>query len=126
LVGLVAVGGFTVLAGFGIAAWATRPHAPDYSGQTRTASFDFDCLNGIFWGDPSSNCRWWAGHDPAIPSDFDTSPATPGQPPVHHATGTLRFDTPTQATFTSDAGGELVLTRERVDAFHLADCLVAG
>ena len=124
LIGLVAVLGFVLLAGWGIGSWVSGPHAPDYSGQTRAASFDFDCSNAIFWGDPNSKYRWWAGESPTLPSDFDTSPPTAGTPPYHHSEGTLHFDTPTQATFTSKAGGQLILTREPVHQFHYTSCRI--
>ena len=104
----------------------TRPHAPDYSGQTREASFDVDCTNGIFWSDSKTEYRWWAGHDAVLPENFDTAPTTPGSPPHHHITGHLRFDSETQATYTSDAGGQLVLTRQPVNQMYTADCAVSS
>jgi len=124
LVGVVAVAGFVLLAGWGIGAWVTRPHAPDYSGQTRVASFDFDCYNGVFWGDSKTAYGWWAGHDPVVPDNFDTAPTTPGTPPYHHSTGHMHFDNETQATYTSDAGGQLLLVRQPLHQFHTADCSV--
>jgi hypothetical protein len=125
-VGVVAAAGFVLLAGWSIGAWVTRPHAPDYSGQTRAASFDFDCYNGIFWRDSKTAYGWWAGHNPVVPDNFDTAPTTPGDPPYHHSTGQLHFENETQATYTSDAGGQLRLTRQPLHQFYLADCVVNG
>lgn len=122
LVGVAAAVGFVLLAGWGIAAWATGPHAPDYSGQTRPASFDFECRNGIQWDDPKTPYNWWAGDDPVVPDNFDTAPATPGVPPYHHSTGRLHFDTQTQATYTSDTGAQLLLTRQPLHALRTAEC----
>lgn len=120
--GAVAVAGFLLLGGWGIAAWVTRPHAPDYSGQTRAASFDFECRNGIQWDDPKTSYNWWAGDDPAVPDNFDTAPTTPGVPPYHHSVGWLHFDTETQATYTSDAGGQILLTRRPLNELRTAEC----
>jgi hypothetical protein len=125
LIGVVSVTGFALLAGWGIGYWVSRPHSPDYSGQSRVASLDFDCLNRIFWTDPKSKYMWWTGDSPVLTSDFDTSPTTPGDPPYHHSTGTLHFDTEVRATFTSTAGGQLILSRQPLHQFYNAGCRVS-
>jgi len=124
VVGVVAIAGFVTLAGWGLGAWLTRPHAPDYSGQTRAVSFDFDCYNSIGWQDAKTSYLWWAGDHPAAPVDFDTAPTVPGSPPYHHSSGQLHFDNETQATYTSDAGGQLVLVRQPLHQMYVATCAV--
>jgi hypothetical protein len=121
-VGTFALAGFVVLGAWGASSWLVRPHAPDYSGRTVAAHFDFDCTNGIFWKDPASDYSWWAGYAPNLPPDLDTSRSTPGTPRYHHTAGHLHFDDATHATFTSEAGGRLILTRQPLKQWYIATC----
>jgi len=127
-IGAIALVGLLATAGFGIARWATRSHAPDYTDQTRHIELTFDCTNAIFWTDPASSYRWWAGDPAPVPaSNFDTSPPTKGSLaaiPVHHVSGILHFDTASRATFVSDAGGRLPMTREPRHVLHTMECAI--
>jgi hypothetical protein len=129
LVGIVAVAGLVLLGAWAVGSWATRPHAPDYSGQTRRISVTFQCTNDVIWLDPASSYDWWAGDEATVPSRFDTSPTTPGDVaalPYHHVAGRLHFDSATRATFTSNAGGAITMTRERTGTLHTTECRFQG
>jgi hypothetical protein len=138
LAGLAAAAGFVVLGVWGIGYWATRPHAPDYTGQTRLVQLEYRCTNHIDWQDAKSGYSWtWNGattrddsHSNWIPpKHLDTSTPDPANGPAdyphHHATGSLHFDSPTQATFTSDAGAVLELTRQPLHSLSEASCAMA-
>ncbi len=126
---MAACAGLLAFATWGGTAELLRSRPPDHTGETRRVALTFDCTNAIFWQDPASGYRWWGGDPSPVPaSGFDTSPTTPspnGPPPFHHAAGRLHFDTATRATFTSDAGGHLTMTRQaRSGVFYNAECSI--
>ena len=103
-----------VLAGLGAYGW--HWHADrSYVGSTAAASLTWTCWNGIFWTDPDTGIKWWAGEDRRViegPIESATSGITKDQSglPIRNATGSIHFDTRETATFTSAAGGHLPLT----------------
>ena len=119
--------GLLLAGAWGVSAWV-GPKAPDYTGRTVAAHFDFQCTNDLFWRDPASGYQWWGGDPAPVPAKFDTSPTTPGDLaglPYHHARGTLHFDSAKTATFTSDAGGRLPMTRQpRSGRFYTLECSI--
>jgi hypothetical protein len=127
VVGIVALAGLVLTGAWAVSSWALTARAPDYTGRTVAAHFDFQCTNDIFWVDPASGYRWWAGDPAPIPAKFDTSAPTSGDLaglPYHHAQGTLHFDSSKTATFRSDAGGRLPMTREPRNVFHTMECSI--
>ncbi len=109
--------------------WRSRGRA----GASERAHLEWTCGNGIFWptpdpvgGFPTGEDVWWAGHDPAPLGPIQTGQGPGSDLPRRWADGVLRFDTDDSATFVSDAGGTLVLTRQPPNRFYTADCNLAA
>lgn len=129
-VGVVAAVGLLVIATAGIGLVGFRYHEDHLAGTTRSVTLTWTCENNITWDQPHSNWTWWAGHDVVIPAHFDTatspSPSDGTGFPVHRASGRLHVDSTTRASFTSDAGGVIHLTRYGSPFFQTADCRISS
>ncbi len=121
-IGVIAVCGLVLLAVWATGTWITNSRAGDYTGQTRSVTLTYSCTNAIFWTDPGSDHRWWAGESPVLPVDFPTSAG--GESVL--VAGELHFDSATRATFSPDSGGELPMTREKTSTFHHPSCSIHG
>jgi hypothetical protein len=110
-----------------------------YVGTSTEAQLSWgDCLNGVFWPDPSNGAHWWAGHDLAVTGEYESEPvrvrvahyddpaAAPTRFVVHSSVGTIHFDAYDRATFTSRAGGTMLLTRPSPGASFTDDCVSGG
>lgn len=107
------------LAVYGLRWWTS--HA--YVGSTQRVVLTWDCGNGIFWVDPASGTKWWAGHDPTMAGRVETAPRQPGPIiSVKTAAGSMHIDSSDTAVFTSDAGGTMPLTRQEPGTLYTADC----
>ncbi len=116
--------GVMLIAGAG---WVWRRAASPYIGTSQRVALEGECGNGIFWRDPDTGTSWWAGSGPRAAGPLDTeAPSGDSSLPRRHADGTLRFLTRNHATFTSDAGGSLTLTRQPKDRFYDASCSLTG
>lgn len=123
---LAALGLLLVLLG-GLAVYGWQWHADrSYVGSSQRVELRWDCGNGIFWTDAGTGIKWWAGHDPVMTGAIETAPrdAPDRTDPISmkHAAGTVHFDTRETATFTSDAGGTMPLTRQEPGKFYTMDC----
>lgn len=108
---------------FGIDWWTDR----SYVGTSKRVTLAWTCWNDIFWTDPHRDAHWWAGDSPAPTGPLETQAPTTGADsalPQRHATGKLVFNSLHKATFRSDAGGTLAMTRESKRAPHTTACAV--
>lgn len=111
------------LAAYGLRWWSA--HA--YVGSTQRVELTWDCGNGIFWVDPASGTKWWAGHDPVMVGRIESAPRQPGRIiSTKTAAGSMHIDSSDTAVFTSDAGGTMPLTRQEPGTLYTADCALGA
>jgi len=97
-----------------------------YFDTTRRTTLTWQCTNGIFlpFTTGARHYRWWAGASP-VPQGIGAFVATTGPGLAYRtssASGKVRFDSLTHATFTSDLGQRMTFTRESPGTFHDTGC----
>ena len=122
-------------------------HSRSYVGTTRAVVLRWNCANAIFYEDPSRTYDWWAAMlgQKRRPLSWwaDGRPGSTGRiqtaepkvavtrqhghtslpRPLYEAVGRIRFNSIVDATFTSNAGGTMRLTREPAAVGHTDQCL---
>jgi hypothetical protein len=101
-------------------------HDRSYVGSTVDLTLEWDCWNAIGWRDTSRGgdhgVYWLAERNATLTGTLPTSTDATTAPPTNRARGHLHFDSYSEATFTSDAGGTVVLTRQPDNRFYSLAC----